>query len=51
MLTTKEWIKRRIKELWIDYKNVATNIKMVSYMQTNFKQVLGYKLLLCSHLE
>ena len=30
----------------IDYKNVPINTKMVSKMQTNFKQALVYKSLL-----
>ena len=40
-----------IKQLMIDYKNVPINTKMVSNMQTNFKQEVVYKSLLWSHLE
>ena len=35
----------------IDFKNVPIKTKIVSNPQTNFKQALVYKSLLCSHLE
>ena len=35
----------------IDHKNVPINTKMVYNTQTNLKQALVYKSLLCSHLE
>ena len=39
------------KELMNVYKNVPSNTKTGSYTQSNFKQALVYKSLLCCHLE